>query len=425
MRVLLSAYACEPGLGSEPGKGWLLAEALTRQGCDVIVLTCGSHHRAAIEAHLADHPPNPRMTFVWHDVAGWPGPGYAGAHHIRQHYLAWQLTARHRVRKLLTHQQIDVIHHLTLAVLRWPSFLGGLGPRFIFGPVAGGEMIPAALRVSLSLASQRRERLRDLLNAFSWFDPMVRTCLDRADIILVTDPATRAHVPARHHERTFVIADFLAPDAASVSSDVTARRGRPSLLFAGRLEGWTGAHLAIMALARLRGWMPDAQLTIAGTGPEAVALRQLTVRLGLHDDAVRFAGRVPRTEVAPLYARHDLFLFPSLHDCGPHVIGEALAAGLPVVCLDLGGPGVAIDASCGAVVKSGGADAVQLSSQLSDAIVDLVRNPARLAELRRAARTKAQEFTPDRRARDMIARFYTATSCPRNGPIKAATPHHA
>lgn len=34
----------------------------------------------------------------------------------------------------------------------------------------------------------------------------------------------------------------------------------------------------------------------------------------------------------------DVFLFPSLHDEGGWVVGEALAAGLPVVCIDRGGP---------------------------------------------------------------------------------------
>jgi glycosyltransferase involved in cell wall biosynthesis len=34
----------------------------------------------------------------------------------------------------------------------------------------------------------------------------------------------------------------------------------------------------------------------------------------------------------------DLFLFPSLHDDSPVVVVEAIASGLPVVCLDRGGP---------------------------------------------------------------------------------------
>ena len=144
MRVLLSAYACEPNAGSEPGKGWLFATALARQGCEVTVLTCGSHHRAAIQAHCADHPPPANLHFAFHDVPGWSGPGYAEARHIRQHYMAWQMTARSRVRRMLRDQDFDVIHHLTWTVLRWPSFLGGLGPRFVFGPVGGGAAAPKA-----------------------------------------------------------------------------------------------------------------------------------------------------------------------------------------------------------------------------------------------------------------------------------------
>jgi glycosyltransferase involved in cell wall biosynthesis len=36
----------------------------------------------------------------------------------------------------------------------------------------------------------------------------------------------------------------------------------------------------------------------------------------------------------------DVFLFPSLHDEGSWVVAEAVASGLPVVCLDRGGPPV-------------------------------------------------------------------------------------
>jgi glycosyltransferase involved in cell wall biosynthesis len=36
----------------------------------------------------------------------------------------------------------------------------------------------------------------------------------------------------------------------------------------------------------------------------------------------------------------DVFLFPSLHDEGSWVVAEAVACGLPVVCLDRGGPPV-------------------------------------------------------------------------------------
>src|SRR5262249_17128782 len=48
--------------------------------------------------------------------------------------------------------------------------------------------------------------------------------------------------------------------------------------------------------------------------------------------------RMPPAELFELYDTHSLLLFPSLHDSGGFVVLEALSHGLPVVCLDLGGP---------------------------------------------------------------------------------------
>ena len=50
MKILVSAYACEPGKGSEPGAGWLWARAAARRH-EVWVLT-RANNREAIEAAL-------------------------------------------------------------------------------------------------------------------------------------------------------------------------------------------------------------------------------------------------------------------------------------------------------------------------------------------------------------------------------------
>src|SRR5690606_28048885 len=124
------------------GKGWDFAVELGRQGHEVTVLTCGSHHRAAIEAQIASAGTPKGLSFVFHDPPGRPGPGYENAHGIRLHYVLWQMTARSRVARLVAEHRCDAIHHLTWTVLRWPSFLGGLGTRFVFGPVGGGQSTP-------------------------------------------------------------------------------------------------------------------------------------------------------------------------------------------------------------------------------------------------------------------------------------------
>ena len=65
MRVLLSAYACEPDKGSEPGTGWNLALELARH-FDVTVLT-RANNRGAIEEGLA-RCLGPKPDFVYHDL---------------------------------------------------------------------------------------------------------------------------------------------------------------------------------------------------------------------------------------------------------------------------------------------------------------------------------------------------------------------
>ena len=62
MRVLLSLYACEPDVGSEPGGGWNWACALALEGCEVVALV-PSNLRAVLEEEL-ERRPRPRLHLI-------------------------------------------------------------------------------------------------------------------------------------------------------------------------------------------------------------------------------------------------------------------------------------------------------------------------------------------------------------------------
>ena len=92
MKVLISAYSCEPGKGSEREVGWsVIREAAKRH--QVWVLTRPDESKEAIEAELARHPIT-NLTFVyftlpfWQDSLRW---GQSGAMQI--HYYLWQIQA--------------------------------------------------------------------------------------------------------------------------------------------------------------------------------------------------------------------------------------------------------------------------------------------------------------------------------------------
>ena len=90
------------------------------------------------------------------------------------------------------------------------------------------------------------------------------------------------------------------------------------------------------------------------------------------------------------YRTFDALLFPSLHDSSGNVVLESLAGGLPVVCLDLGGPAQLVDASCGVKVSVDDRDADQVILALADALTELAQDRMHLDALRTGAVKRAQ-----------------------------------
>src|SRR5262249_46081205 len=110
---------------------------------------------------------------------------------------------------------------------------------------------------------------------------------------------------------------------------------RPKFLSNRNFEKHYGVDRALRAFARIQTHVPEAQLVVAGDGPERVALEQLARELKLKN--TEFVGRVGHDRVIELYDANDVFLNGSEIDNQPLSILEAFACGLPVVTTDAGG----------------------------------------------------------------------------------------
>jgi glycosyltransferase involved in cell wall biosynthesis len=111
-------------------------------------------------------------------------------------------------------------------------------------------------------------------------------------------------------------------------------------------------------------------------------------------DVVDFAGQLPHQHVISSFHTSTALVFPSLHDSGGLVVLEALAEGLPVVCLDLGGPGVMVNRSCGIVVSTADAGEAQTVTGIAQAMITLGSMPANeLARLSAGAIDRANELS--------------------------------
>ncbi len=106
------------------------------------------------------------------------------------------------------------------------------------------------------------------------------------------------------------------------------------------------------------------------------------------------------------YLEHDVFLYPSLHDASPNVILEAFYCGLPVVCLDLGGPGVMVDETCGRVIRTDKLSEEAVIQALSDALMELAKNPELRYKLSEGALARTSQFV----WRDVLEEVYPCSA---------------
>lgn len=386
--ILLSAYACEPHKGSEPGVGWNWATELARLGHHVWVIT-RANNRNAIEEALAQRPYS-NLHFVYYDLPLWTSRWKKASQGIHIYYLLWQWGAFRAAKALSKNIKFDWAHHVTFVSARQPSFMGLLGIPFFFGPVAGGETAPWRLRKSYPLRGVLRDLSRDILNFWVKFDPLMNLTFMKARRIFVTTRETKLLLPKRFRNRSNIMLAIGVDDfSLSFSRNrKVSERNNIRFLFVGQLVYLKGLHLGLMAFARLLADVPNATFTIIGSGRDSFWLSKLAWKLGIQD-SVEWIRWIKRDDLLRLYGEHDIMVFPSLHDSGGMVVLEAMASSLPVVCLDLGGPGLMVDKTCGRVVKTCTKTETQIVAELTEALINLSNDKSLRSLLSRGALLRA------------------------------------
>ncbi len=409
LKVLMSAYACEPDKGSEPGVGWNWAHQMSRWH-DVWVLT-RANNRPTIERAC---PAEGQSLIHWayFDLPRWASFWKKGSRGIQAYYFLWQLAAWRAGARLHREIGFDLIHHVTLGKYWVPSYLGFLPAKSILGPLGGGESTPRALAGTFGRRGRWFERKRDLVRALAGCDPVLRACLRRASLVAATTEESRQTIEALGAPRVVVEAQCGVSDEELASFAQFPIRAEPPfrLISIGRLLHWKGFHLGLEAFARFHRACPDSEYWVVSSGPEADALKQLAADLGIAH-RVTFWGRLP--ELADVYgklAQADVLVHPALHEAFGNVCLEALAAGRPVICLDAGGPSLQVTDQCGFKAPVGFLE--QTLSSMADAMTLLYRDLNLRLRMGAAARERARTHFHWARKAERMNALYEAVMCP-------------
>ena len=327
MNILLSAYACRPNAGTEPGIGWNWAVHLAETGVTVHVLTAG-RNRKAIEAYQSEHPSSV-LHFHFIDVP-WLNPMESGV----RHYLTWQWMALRRARVLSKSVAFDVVQHVSYGSVHLPTPLWRLGVPTIFGPVGGGQTTPPSL-LSYFGEEARNERRRTRITKLLPHLPSYRKAIRRMSIVLAANRNTFELVQQAGCQRVELLCDtglrtdFFADSSRHFSASTPIR-----LLWVGRFLPRKGVELALDALQQAT---QHFHLTLIGDGLEEGMLRSMIAERGLEERVFWAGKRLPWLEVREAYLHHDALLFTSLRDTFGSQILEAMSLGLPVIALNLSG----------------------------------------------------------------------------------------
>ncbi len=177
---------------------------------------------------------------------------------------------------------------------------------------------------------------------------------------------------------------------------VERRPGQITCMFLANHTPNKGLPQLLEAITRLR---EPCLLIVGGERRDAIEYERY-LRACKPGQEIIVTGRVGDDDVAAMFRRSDLFVFPTLADTFPLVVLEAMSHGLPVLATRVGGIPHQVDGTCGALVEPND------PGQLAAAIAVLAADPGHLRRMGENARARvAAEFVWERAAERAMAGY--------------------
>ena len=315
-------------------------------------------------------------------------------------HFATQSTQRRIIRRLVKELAVDVIHQPIPVSPKMPSRIYALGAPVVIGPLNGGMEYPPAFQSEHGIVANTAMAVGRAVSVFfNFLIPGKRL----ASVVLVANQRTRAALPSGIRGRICELVENgvdlqiwqrKLPHAETTTST--------KLIFVGRLIDWKALEIVLEAIAHASTHQAIS-FEVIGDGPMRQTWQDMAKRLGL-ESTVTFSGFLTQPECALRLQAADVFVLPSLFECGGAVVLEAMAAGLPVIATAWGGPLDYLDESCGILVEPCSREA--LVAGFSNAIVRLASFPTLREKMGQAGLDRVrQQFDWDSKI-DRILELY-------------------
>ena len=350
LKVLINAYACSPGMGSEPGMAWNWVKNLAKF-CELYIITEGEF-RERIEAVVPTLEQGANMHFYYNPVSDeirkmcWN----QGDWRFYKYYRQWQWKTYLMAKDICGKEKIDVLHQLNMIGFREPGYLWKLskenGAPFVWGPIGGLKQFPTAYLKGGGLKMLLFMRLKNFLNIWQLkHEKRVDEALKTVRLLISSIPDSYRALKKYKGLESIVIPEtgcFLSEDISTARFDAEEFH----IMWVGKFDFRKQLPLALQAVALAKN--PKLKLDVYGSGSvgQVEMAKRMGEELGISQQVI-WHGNQKNDGVMEAMRKAQLFFFTSVNEDTSTVVLEAVSNRLPVVCFNACGMSAVIDDSVG------------------------------------------------------------------------------
>lgn len=366
--ILMVAFSCQPGKGSEPGVGWNWALQIAQQH-NVWVLTrtkMKPYITPCIPEYLKD-----RLHFIYADSSK-----TLRKLTIYLEYLAWQRSAYQCARKLCNGVTFDYVWHITWGNFFLPTYLYRLKIPMIWGPCGAAEQVPPCFWLQFRFSERIKHMMKYYLGKHILLLPWVKKAAEASCCLIARTSDTKVLFPREIQEKTLVHLESFVTDADFYYPPETAcifqEKANLNLIYTGRIIALKNTEVLVEAMQAILKYDNNVHLHILGDGDEKVFLEKAIAAHGL-EQYVTVYGNVPRNELLCALDHCDALLFPSLREGASWSLLEAMYYQKPIVAFDTNGMHDTLSKDGSVLAKLALESVEQTNRNFIDAAVSLVQ----------------------------------------------------
>lgn len=374
MKIFISAYACEPYKGSEPGIGWSFVNEMAKYH-DVHVLT-RANNQQVIESAVSSLN-NPNLSFHYYDVPKSISFWKKKRRGYQIYYYLWQILAYRKYKDFVNNSGFDIVHHLTFGADWMPSLFMKCKPYTIWGPI-GSEDIPKFVYDKLPLRLKVKESIRSIIKKFFYHvEPLRKASLKHADLILShSSEYAKYKYPVRYKNKVQkqiqTGLNTNEPEYEMVKGYAPQNSGTTRLIIASELVDWKGVVISAEVFGRIASNRDDVELVVLGEGPEKQRMIDVFSRYKVLEKVI-FKGFVDKQKLVKELYQADILLYPAYHHGLATIILQAMYCYLPIISMHGDIISEVVKGKCGLITLSNRYEDIvfELESNTNELIVNL------------------------------------------------------